>query len=550
MGAGRGRRARARVAFGGGIARVWPGVIALLPRFSSRSRDRWALLITALAPVVPQLLGSAFNIWYNVAVVDPLLAGAALKRRFIATVIIYNCLVYPLGIGLWLRLVYALGPAVRRLRAGEVVAPETLGRLRRRVINLPWWGAMISGAAWLFCIPVFLLSLGQVNASLDPRLFWHLPISFGVSAFISVTHSFFLIELASQWGLFPVLFRDTRADLTPGAVALSLRWRGVMWAVSAGICPIGSLLLLSFAPAAPGSDSQWFAMFVGSVGIAFGLCTAMLIGRLVVEPIDHLRAVAQAVGQGRFDVSVPLVRADEFGLLIGEFNHMVVELREKERLRQTFGLHVGRQAAEQILARDPGLGGVEEIITVMFVDIRAFTSRNAAESPGETVRVLNEFLRVMVQVVENQHGGMINKYLGDGFMALFGVNGAEQHADCAVAAGREMLRALPGLNRELGLEGGKALAIGIGIHTGPAVIGSIGSPQRLEFTAIGATVNTASRIEGLTKQLREPLLFTAATRAHLRSEMPVIAHPPQPVRGMEEAVQVFSISEPPAVQMA
>ncbi len=508
-----------------------------------RFPDRTVLLVTALAPVVPQLLGSAFNIWYNVAVVDPLLSSPALKQRFVATVIAYNALVYPVGVFLWLRMVYSLRPAIQKLRKGSTASPEKLRMLQRRVINLPWSGALISGAAWFLCIPVFLVALWEVNARLDPRLLWHLPISFGVSAFISVTHSFFLIELASHWGLFPLFFRGTRADLTPGAVALSLRWRGVMWAVSAGICPIGSLLLLSFAPQSPGSDSQWFAMFVGSVGIAFGICTALMISRLVVEPIDQLRAASQAVAQGRFDVSVPLVRADEFGLLIGEFNHMVVELREKERLRQTFGLHVGQQAAEQILARDPGLSGVEEIITVMFVDIRGFTSRNASESPGETVRVLNEFLRVMVRIVENQHGGMINKFLGDGFMALFGVGGGSSHAACAVEAGREMLRSLPGLNEKLALHGADALAIGVGIHTGPAIIGSIGSPQRLEFTAIGATVNTASRMEGLTKKLEKPLLFTASTRAQLPVDLPLHAHPPQAIRGLTEPVCVFSIAE-------
>ena len=180
------------------------------------------------------------------------------------------------------------------------------------------------------------------------------------------------------------------------------------------------------------------------------------------------------------------MRADEFGLLIGEFNHMIAELREKERLRRTFGLHVGKRAAEQILARDPGLGGVEEVITVMFVDIRSFTAMSAALARARCVEILNQFLRVMVQVVEERHGGMINKFLGDGFLALFGVGGtSDAHADAAIAAGREMLSSLAQLNRDLALEGERALAIGIGIHTGMAIVGSIGSPERLEYTAIG-----------------------------------------------------------------
>lgn len=499
-----------------------------------------ALLVMALAPVIPQLLGSAFNIWYNIAVVSPLLASPELKRRFLEIVIGYNGLAYPIAVGAWLWRVYSLRGAIRRIEAGEVLEAALLIQMRRRVIHLPLWGAMISGAAWLLCIPVFLISLMNVG-ELNALLFWHLPISFLVSGFIAITHSFFLIELASHWALFPVFFHNTRPDLTPGAFAISLRGRGLLWAVSAGICPIGSLLLLSFAPPAPGSDPQWFAVFVGTVGIAFGLCTAVLLLRLVVKPIDHLRAAAQSIARGNLETQVPLLRADEFGLLIAEFNHMIMELRDKERLRQTFGLHVGRKAAEEILARDPGLGGVEEAITVMFVDIRSFTARAEKTTPREMLLVLNEFLRAMVQVVEEQNGGLINKFLGDGFMALFGVGGGTLHADGAVKAGCEMMTVLERLNEDLAGRGVAPLAIGIGIHTGQAVVGSIGSPQRLEFTAIGGTVNLTSRIESLTKVLGVTLLISEETRAALRYDVPVEEHPLQSVKGIENPIRVYSI---------
>jgi adenylate cyclase len=505
---------------------------------------RWALAVTALAPVVPQLLGSAFNIWYNLAVVQPLLGTEELKARFLQTCVIYNATVYPVAMFLWLRQVFSIGPVVRMLASGLQPEAAALVQARRRIINLPWRIAEISGAAWLLCVPVFLISLGAASGSLEHRLLWHLPISFLVSALISVTHSFFLVELASHWGLFPALFRDTRADLTPGGRALSLRGRGLLWAISAGICPIGSLLLLSFAPPAPGTDPAWFAVFVGTVGVAFGLCTAVMIGRFVSEPIDQLRAAAQGVSEGRLDANVHLPRADEFGLLIAEFNHMLHELREKERLRQTFGLHVGRKTADQILARDPGLSGVEQLITIMFVDIRSFTRRSENLPPTETVRMLNEFLRVMVNVVETRHKGIINKFLGDGFMALFGIGAdAANHADEALAAGRDMLSALEELNTSLVREGREPIAVGIGIHTGPAIVGSIGSPERLEFTAIGSAVNIASRIEGLTKIVHRSLLLTEATAKHLLEKTALEDLPPQSVRGVEKPMHVYSVAK-------
>lgn len=503
---------------------------------------KYALLVTALAPLLPQILGSAFNIWYNIIIIDPLLTTPALKERFLKTVIVYNIVCYPVAVYFWLRLVYSLRPALRKIEYGEPISDTMLQAARRRVIRLPFLGAIICGLGWLLCIPVFIFSLAEVNHGLDSRLLWHLPISFGVSGFISLTHGFFLVELASNWGLFPALFHRTRADLIPGAKTLSLRSRGLAWVISAGICPIGSLLLLNFAPPSPHSNPQWLAVFVGSVGIAFGLCTAVMVSRLFLEPIDYLRTAAQAVAKGRLDVEVPLVRADEFGLLISEFNHMIIELREKERLRHAFGLHVGRKAAEEILARDPGLSGVEEVITVMFVDIRSFTAMSASANPREIVKVLNKFLHVMVQVVEERHGGMINKFLGDGFLALFGVGGTSvAHADAAVAAGRDMLDSLVRLNRELARDREAALVIGIGIHTGPAIVGSIGSPNRLEYTAIGSTVNFASRVESLTKELGTQLLVTEFTRNQLNAGFAFKEYPPQRIRGVEGSVKVFSI---------
>ena len=514
---------------------------AALTERERRCRRR-AIFVVCLAPVVPQILGSVFNIFYNATVIAPLLRTPEMAQRFAHTVIAYNLLIYPLAVGWWLRTVFRLRQPFRRLCAGGAVEENELECARRRLIHLPWRGALVSGLAWLLCIPVFLIALATVGAGLDAQLLWHLPTSFLVAAFIAVTHSFFLIELASHWGLYPVFFRDARADRMTGVFAVSLKARGLMWAVSAGICPIGSLLLLSFAPASPGM-TPWFAAFVGTVGIAFGLATALLISRLVSEPIEHLRIAAQAVAEGRLDVEVPLRRADEFGLLIGEFNHMIVELREKERLRRTFGLHVGRHAAEQILSRDPGLSGAEEVVTVVFVDIRGFTSHSAGRPPQEVVARLNDFLGVMVHVVESDHAGMINKFLGDGFMALFGVGGAQDHAGEAVRAARAMQAALVALNGRAAAQGQPAIEIGIGIHSGPVVVGSIGSPERLEYTAIGSTVNLASRVESLTKQLGEPLLLTAATRKLLGDGTALRDLGAHPVRGMAAPVGLFAVSE-------
>ena len=519
---------------------------------TSALRSRCGLLLTALAPVVPQILGSAFNIWYNATVIEPMFTPA-LRQRFFETVVVYNAIVYPTGVYLWLKRIFSFRDLSHRLQmeAGDQRPPlQELTQARRRLIHLPWFAAAICGIAWFLCIPVFIGALLQVQNPLDPRLLWHLPISFCVSGFIAVTHSFFLVELASQWGLFPVFFRDVRADRTPNILTLSLRGRGIMWAVSASVCPIASLLLLMLAPRSPAMNAAWLAVFVGVIGIAFGIFTALMMSRLVAKPIDLLRAAADAVSHGNLAMDLSHAgarRADEFGRLLCEFDQMVRELKDKEKLRQTFGLHVGRRAAERILARDPGLSGVEEEITVMFVDMRSWTARASASPPAEVVEIMNEFFRVSVRAVEEEHRGMVNKYLGDGFMAIFGAGDSDSnHAREAVSAGREILRAVNDLNDELSRQGRAPIQIGIGIHSGPAIVGSVGSPQRLEFTAIGNTVNVASRIQGLTKTVGRPLLVTAAVRDRSADSFTFKELPPQEVRGIEGRVMIFAVTLPTA----
>jgi adenylate cyclase len=512
----------------------------VIPLRSAR-RTLWIIFGMIL---VPNLIGSVVNIWYNHIHVDSLLASAEQQEKFAHTWVIYNSVVYPIALGVWALAVVSLRKPLNCLLRDQPVEPERMERARRRVINLPWWGAGAGAAAagWFLCIPAFWIGMSLGPVLPPAELYWHLLISFLVAGLIAISQSFFAIEMLGQRMLYPIFFQDARPADTPGAIIFTLRRRGVVWAVTVGMCPIASVVLVTLAPGEATGSQRAFVVAVGAIGIVFGLITSWLIGRSVAEPVNMLRDAAQQVRAGRLDVKVPLLRADEFGTLIDEFNHMVGELREKAKLRETFGLHVGEHAAKQILARDPGLGGIEEEITVMFMDIRNFTARSAVSSAQEIVSMLNIFLTDMVQIVEEHHGGLVNKYLGDGFMALFGAGGGpSNHAASATAAGREMLVRLVDLNERLSSDGTEPLGIGIGIHTGLAVVGSIGSPRRLEFTAIGDTVNLASRVEGLTKVVGCPLLVTAATRAAFGEAFETKEFPPQKVKGQPKPVVVCGV---------
>ncbi len=502
---------------------------------------RNALWIVGIAPVGAQVLGSLFNIFYNLIHIDRLLVGDQ-AARFSTGIVYFNSIVFPLGAGVWVWVLLAIRPVHKALLLGEEVEETRLRRAQRRLINLPWLGAAIGVVAWLSSIPFFLIVIGGSSSPLDPLVQVHLPISLIISGMIGVTHAVFVIELLSERLLYPVFFKRTRPSDVPGAFPLSLLGRGVLWAVSAGVCPAISLLLLVLAPHQPGWQTNVFAVAVAATAAAFGLTTAWLVGLLVARPVNELRDAAARVAHGDLNVRIDMPRADEFGPLIDEFNDMVVELRDKERLRETFGMHVGREAARQILQRDPGLGGVEEEVTVLFADIRGFTQRCSQSTASEVVEVLNLFLTDMVDIIEERCGGMVNKFLGDGLMAVFGAGDRpDGHAELAVRAAGEMLGRLDSLNERFQDRNCEPLAIGIGIHTGPAVVGVVGSPHRREFTVIGDTVNVASRVEALTKALNVPVMLTDATRRGLPDSEPLVPMPPQYVKGKSEPLIVFGL---------
>jgi adenylate cyclase len=197
---------------------------------------------------------------------------------------------------------------------------------------------------------------------------------------------------------------------------------------------------------------------------------------------------------------------------------MVLEdVTEEKRVRATMSRYMSKEIADQLLsAGELELGGKEQKVTVMFSDIRGFTSLSEALGPRETVSLLNDYFTEMVDVIF-KNGGILDKYMGDGIMALFGAPFVSQNdADNALAAADEMMGCLAELNARRAAAGQTKLDIGIGFSTGPTVVGNIGSARRMEYTVIGDTVNLASRLEGATKQYGAKIILSEMTVRDLR----------------------------------
>ena len=498
-----------------------------------------AWTVATVTPLLPNVLGSIFNIWYNETNIDPLLDAAQMKR-FWTVVTIYNATIYPILIYFYVKWMWSVKDSLNKLQRNEFVNPTRLQQDQRKVINSPWAIVTIGCIGWFLCIPVFLLAMYLSPRPIHSHVSIHLPISFVIAGMIAVAQSLFVAELCSLRLLHPVFFPNGGAANVEGGHSLTIARKGLVWAISVIVCPVISLLLLIIAP----QNVDWiilFAFAVSTVAITFGLASAWLMAQLITEPVSQLRHAAQRVAKGDFNAKVHLSRADDFGPLIDEFNRMVTGLSEKQFLQKTFGLHVGETAAKEILSSETGQVGDQRVVTVMFADLRNFTLLGSRLPPQEVVKILNLFLTEMVEIIERNHG-MVNKFLGDGLMALFGAAGESgTHAADALSAAKEMSAAMSRVNmhQEL-INSDVSLAIGIGIHTGSAVVGSIGSPTRLEYTAIGDTVNVASRIESLTKPLGEPILISRSTQDLIEEKVKFKAFAPQMVKGKTQPIEVLA----------
>jgi adenylate cyclase len=226
--------------------------------------------------------------------------------------------------------------------------------------------------------------------------------------------------------------------------------------------------------------------------------------------------------------------------LRNKFRHAVHEAASRERVTNIFGQHVSPAVVDRLLESSADQRGERREVCVMFLDIRNFTANAREHTPEDVVEYLNTAFASMIDVVD-RHSGFINKFLGDGFMAVFGAPlddpAAAKHA---VAAAREILADIDRRKAE-----GKTwpLEVGIGLHIGPCVVGNVGSPRRKEFTVIGDTVNLASRLEQLTKQFGTRLIVSDAIVAALGEEncapIPLGA---VPVKGYAEPVQVWGLN--------
>ncbi len=361
---------------------------------------------------------------------------------------------------------------------------------------------------WGLGIVIFTL----LNAMFEPRLALVVAIAGLFSGLGTVSFSYLVAERATREIARRALEDGPREHpAVPGVTTRVM----LTWGLATGVPVLGVVLIAAgvttgILPDDP-QQQRLSTMIICGVALFVGVQAMYLVSRSIADPVKSVRRGIDRVAGGDLSVEVPVFDASEVGQLQSGFNEMVEGLRERERVRDLFGRHVGEDVAEQALAMENvELGGEVRDVAVLFVDVIGSTELASERPPTEVVDLLNRFFAVVIEAVSS-NGGSINKFEGDAALAIFGAPVAsEDSAGDALAAARAIGL---GLASEV-----PEIAAGVGVSAGPVVAGNVGAAERHEYTVIGDPVNEAARLTEVAKTVEGRVVASGAVLARAGDE--------------------------------
>ena len=387
-------------------------------------------------------------------------------------------------------------------------------------------------------IPALIVVIpGCAAATAFLHLGWFSFFPLVAGSFIALGYAGILHYLAVEAGMRPVLI-DINQAVSPRmtlAKAISLRTR--LLAALPAINVVSGFVVAALTSNGGGISGQ-VLIAVGVAG-AISLELTLLLTRSILAPIADLQKATKRIARGEYDAAVPVTTGDEIGELAASFNQMVTGLAEREQLREAFGTYLDRSVAEILLAGNFPREGVELNVSILFFDVRDFTQFAAEAEAKEVVAKLNALFEITVPII-TRHGGHVDKFVGDGLMAVFGApESYPDHAERAVRAACEMSKAV-------NCDGPLEFCIGVGINSGPVVAGSIGGAGRLNFSVIGDAVNVAARVEAATRDTEDDVLVSADTAARLGAGFELESRGVHELKGIDKEIELFapSLGEP------
>jgi adenylate cyclase len=403
---------------------------------------------------------------------------------------------------------------------------------RALVLSLPRRAAGVSGVGWLIAAGLF----GVVTATHHPAAFVAgTVLGILLAGVTSTAVTFLLCERTLRPVFALALAGEGPSSGELGAQLGTAPRLIVSWALGSGVALVAIAVAFLGRGDSSGDELIGPILFLVVAGLFAGGVLVGAAARSVADPVERVRMAVERVEAGSLDQEVVVDQGGEIGFLQAGFNRMVAGLRERERIRETFGTYVDREVADHILRQGTALEGEEVEVTVMFIDIRDFTSFAERLSAPEVVATLNRLFERIVPII-HAHGGHVDKYVGDGLLAVLGApRRLEDHADQALAAALEIAA---GVDEEFADE----LRIGIGLNSGLVVAGNVGGAGRLEFSVIGDAVNVADRVEAATRETGDTVLISGHTRALLSpaAAASLEERPAVPLKGRTQSVSLFA----------
>jgi len=444
-------------------------------------------------------------------------------------------------------------PVVEVIKAfgrGEEVPEQNLSRVRRRILNLPFIFWFFNLALWIV-LSLILLSLFALLLNAPAKQTLLLLFRTIMIGIIAANLSFFLVEDHTRRILIPVFFPKGRLHQVPGILRISILRRIRMLYMAGTSVPMIILLGTLFFTIWDIGDSSnarllgreilVFSFVLCAIFFIIALRLNLLVERSILEPLKAMLGIIENLESGDFNQKIRVTSSDEIGILGDAGNRMISGLAERERIRETFGKYVTPEIRDRILDGRIPLDGERSEATLLFSDLRDFTTYVEENAPEEVIRSMREYFTAMQKAIR-KHQGLVLQYVGDEIEAAFGIPiHISDHAENALRAAIAMRKSLEKLNGERERQGKIPFKHGIGIYTGTVLAGNTGSKDRLSYALIGNTVNLASRIQGLTKDLQWDILVSEETVEKLRQPFSLHRESPRRIKGYSMPVTVYRV---------
>lgn len=425
---------------------------------------------------------------------------------------------------------YILLPALRYLRAGR----EPTAAERRSTLTMMRRQAAATVAPWILTAAV-LVPL-NLDAGSEALAVIGSAMLFGTIATVCTGFLFTLRTLR------PVLASVAVDSSTPTLTAPGVRARLLlMWTVCTALPGVAIAALLIMR------NNGWLLeetaaielalIVLALVAVVLGLRSLILTSMSISDPVQEVVQAMADVERGQIDRSVEVYEWSEIGRLQRGFNRMVAGLRERDRLRDLFGRHVGEDVVRRAIEENESLSGDERDVAVLFIDLVGSTPLAATHEPAEVAELLNEFFRIVVAAVDQRHG-LINKFQGDAALAVFGAPlRVDDPASAALMTARDLVTDLQRL----------PLDFGIGVSAGPVFAGNIGAENRYEYTVVGDAVNEAARLADRAKEFPARALCSgsALERASTAERRRWEAQGSETLRGRSAPTQMWTPAAEP-----